>query len=598
MNHDDNPMLRYFDAEMRYLRDASREFAVQQPEVARRLGLTTTGGRDDRVEQAFQGFAFLMARLRMKLDDALPEITDPLIDNLWPHTARTIPSLAVLECVPSEGQARTLSTLPAGLQVRSSPIGTNGTVCVYRTTQPVRLLPLHLRGAGSAVRNDGRAVMRIEFDLLHGEQRVLDDLSRIRLYLHGERPTASALYAALTREVETIAVRVPGVYDGRLQLQSDMKIEAAGCGAETRLWPSDDARRNCKLDREQTMLEYFTFPEKFHFIDLCGFNASSLPAGETRLEFEIVLTGRLPGDITFGADNLRLHCTPVINLFEIDAKPLQPNAHERDYRVSPPDADAPHVEPYDAISVVAADLNTGRQDTYQSFKEFRHRGGMTRYASPQRYFHTAMRTGVTGERQMWITLGGQLWDTPDSLPDAHVTVRALACNGALPRMALSEATISEPASDFTGIQAVRNLTKPTRPLYPPSHRRYAWEILSHFSAHEINYLDAQVLRGVLGLYDWTRREENERRIAAIRDVWLEEKRGLSKGGLLRCLDIHVVIDPMAFAGPGDLVLFGDVLSHFIGRYASYAYSVQLVLIEGAGGRRSMYPRTDFTGTVM
>ena len=35
-------------------------------------------------------------------------------------------------------------TLPAGLQVRSTPVGADGTVCVYRTTQPVHLLPHHL----------------------------------------------------------------------------------------------------------------------------------------------------------------------------------------------------------------------------------------------------------------------------------------------------------------------------------------------------------------------------------------------------------------------------------------------------------------------
>jgi type VI secretion system protein ImpG len=35
----DDPFLRYFDAEMRYLRAAGREFARAQPQGARRLGL-------------------------------------------------------------------------------------------------------------------------------------------------------------------------------------------------------------------------------------------------------------------------------------------------------------------------------------------------------------------------------------------------------------------------------------------------------------------------------------------------------------------------------------------------------------------------------
>jgi type VI secretion system protein ImpG len=446
------------------------------------------------------------------------------------------------------------------------------------------------------VREDGRTAIRIAFDLLHFEQRTLDDLSRIRLYLHGDRATASALYAALTRQVDTIAVRMPSIDDGRLAPQPRMKIEAAGFGPETRLWPCDDAQRNRQLDPEQTMLEYFTFPEKFHFVDLCGFDSASVPVGEMRIEFEIVLNGRLAGDATFGRDNIRLFCTPVINLFEIDAAPLQPNGHDRDYPVRAPDAAGAYVEPYEAVSVTATDLQSAERHAYRSFNEFKHRGGMLRHESPQRYFHTSMRFGVTGGREMWLTLGGQLWDEPGSLPDAHVTVRVLANNGTLPRMALREATITEPASDFTGIRGVRNLTQPTVPCYPPRNKHYAWQVMSHFSGRELDMMDTEVLRGVLALYDWTRLPENEQRIAAIERLWIEQKGVIRHGGLLRIIYVHVAIDATAFVGPGDVTLFGDVLSRFVGRYACHHYSVRLVLL--VDGKETVYPRTDFTGSVL
>ncbi|MDF3884870.1 type VI secretion system baseplate subunit TssF [Cupriavidus basilensis] len=598
MSDEDNPLLTYYDAEMRYLREASKEFAAAQPDAARRLGLTSLGEREDSVEQVYQGFAFLMARMRAKLDDALPEITDPLIDNLWPHAGRTIPSLAILECVPRAGEARVLGTLPAGIQVRSGPVGPEGTVCTYRTTQPVRLLPLELVEAGSAVRADGRTVIRIAFELLHFGQRPLDDLARIRLYLHGDRPTASALYAAFTRQVEAIAVRMARIQDGRPQPLPRMTIKVAGFGPETRLWPSDHERHNRELDREQTMLEYFTFPEKFHFVDLCGFDAASVPAGETRIEFEVLLNGPLAGDVAFGTRNLRLFCTPVINLFEIDAQPLQPNEHDRDYLVRAPDADGAHIEPYDALSVAATDLNSAEQHAYRSFKTFQHRGGMLRHEAPERYFHASLGFGVTGGRQMWITLGGHVWDklgdAPGSPPDTHVKVRVLANNGTLPRTALRESTITTLASSAGDVGSVRNLTQPTLPLYPPRDGQYRWQVMSHFSGHEFNTLDTDVLRGVLALYDWTGLDDNAGRIAAIRRVRLEQRGVLRKGGMVREFAIHVEIDPAGFAGPGDVVLFGDVLSHFVGRYASYHYSVRLVLV--ANGKETAYPATEFTGS--
>lgn len=593
---EDHPFLKYFDAEMRYLRNAGAEFAQRHSDTARRLGLTTPGARDDNVERLYQGFACLTARLRMKLDDALPEITDPLLDNLWPHAARTIPSLAILECVPRAGEARLLRELPAGLAVQSSPVGPDATVCRYHTTQPVQLLPLDVREAGAAVRADGRTVIRIAFDLRNADQRRIDDLSRIRLYLHGDRATTSALYAALTRQVDVIGTRMPTVLNGQLHLPPALTFEPAGFGPATRLWPVDGAKRDRELDREQTMLEYFSFPGKFHFVDLCGFDAASLPLNETRLEFEIVLKGRLASDVALSAENIRLFCTPVINLFETDAEPLRPESpHDREYPVRAQDGGA-HVEAYDALAASATDLNSSERHEYQPFKSFRHRGGMMRYESPERYFHTTTRFSVIGTRQLWMVLGGQSWETTDHPPDHHIAVRVLANNGRLPRMALAESTITEPVSDFTGIERVRNLTAPTMPLYPPRERgMYDWHMISHFSGggSELNMMDEQVLRGVLTLYDWTDMPDNARRIAAIERVWLTQEEVVRNASVLREVHIHVAIDAAAFAGAGDVALFGEVLSHFVGRYANFHHSVRLVLV--AHGEERIYPRTEFNG---
>ncbi|MDN7427521.1 type VI secretion system ImpG/VasA family protein [Burkholderia sp. AU16741] len=595
---DDDRYLRYFDAEMRYLREAGREFARSQPQGARRVGMTMPGARHDSVEQTYEGFAFLASRLRMKLDDAAPEITDPLLDHLWPHTGRTIPSLTILECVPRSGEARVLDTLPPGLQVRSTPVGPDGTICVYRTTRAIHLLPLNVREAGARMREDGRTVIRLAFDLLHREQRLLDDLSRIRLYLHGDRPTASALYAVFTRQVESIGVRMPRLLDGQLQPRPAMTIEAAGFGAQARLWPTDLDVRDVDLDREQTMLEYFAFPEKFHFVDLCGFDAASVPPGETCLEFEIVIRDRIPGDATFGADNIRLFCTPVINLLELDAQAIRPNAHDRDYPVRAPTAAGEHIEPYDVLSVVATDPRTARQYPYQSIKAFRHRGGMMRHESPHRYYHASIRQGVTGQREMVVTLGGHPWEEPGSLPDGHVTVRVLANNGRLPRMALRESMVATPVSTFNGVERVRNLTAPTMPLYPPRGGDYDWRVISHFNGAgttELNMMDANVLRGALSLYDWTRADDNRRRIDAIRHVWLDEETERVGARVDRIVNVNVGIEPSGFAGPGDVALFGDVLSRFVGRYACFHFVVRLVLYEGVGGPSRRYPCTIKTG---
>ena len=93
----DDLTLRYFDAEMRYLREAGEEFARAHPDRAAALNLDKAGARDPYVERLFEGFAFLMGRLREKLDDDLPELTGGLVSMIWPHYLRTIPSLSIVE---------------------------------------------------------------------------------------------------------------------------------------------------------------------------------------------------------------------------------------------------------------------------------------------------------------------------------------------------------------------------------------------------------------------------------------------------------------------------------------------------------------------
>ncbi len=78
----DDLTLRYYDAEMRYLLEAGEEFARAHPEQAAMLNLDKAGARDPFVERLFEGFAFLMGRMREKLDDDLPELTEGVVSLL------------------------------------------------------------------------------------------------------------------------------------------------------------------------------------------------------------------------------------------------------------------------------------------------------------------------------------------------------------------------------------------------------------------------------------------------------------------------------------------------------------------------------------
>lgn len=153
----DDLTLRYYEAEMRYLREAGKEFARAHPDRAAMLNLDKPGARDPYVERLFEGFAFLMGRLREKLDDDLPELTEGLVSLLWPHYMRTIPSLAIVEFSPDWRSLRQAEMLAEGFSVLSRPVGPHNTACQYRTTRDVSLQPLQLAEARLHTETDGRS---------------------------------------------------------------------------------------------------------------------------------------------------------------------------------------------------------------------------------------------------------------------------------------------------------------------------------------------------------------------------------------------------------------------------------------------------------
>jgi len=588
----DDSTLRYYESEMRYLTEAGREFANAHPDRAKLLNLDRVGDRDPYVERLFEGFAFLVGRLRQKLDDELPEITESLVSLLWPHYLRTLPSLSVIELEPDFGTLQKPDVIPAGIEVRSDPVGAEGTRCTYRTTQAVELLPLQLKSASAGMRADGRSTIRLTFRIeaqsrqneARSRQNTLS-APRLRLYLNADRPVATALHLALTRHVDDILLRLPGEQAGVPRSLRDAYFAPAGFATDERLWPKPDNA----FGGYQLLLEYFSFPEKFLFVDLYGIDLAALAPGVTEFEVEVVLNQTFPDDLRFTEKNIRLFCTPVINLFRMDAEPVVVDHRATSYVVRPRLRHGEHVETYSVDAVDAHDHVSGQRVGYVPFSSFRHRGGMLRHEAPERYYHTRVQQGVKGLYETWLVLGGHAWESAEVLPHETLSLRVTGTNGMLPRKGLREASINEMAQGISNVARVRNLVSPTLPLHPPTDDRFQWRLLSHLAPNYLSLLDAQMLRGTLALYDWTDGEMNRRRLDGIRTVTRKGVRKVMKGAVERGEQIEVTLDSHAFAGVGDMMLFGEMLHRFFELYADVNLFTQLVVVSLPTQQRIEWP---------
>ncbi|MDN6228663.1 MAG: type VI secretion system baseplate subunit TssF, partial [Enterobacterales bacterium] len=461
----DDLTLRYFEAEMRYLREAGKEFAEAHPDRAAMLNLDKVGARDPYVERLFEGFAFLMGRLREKLDDDLPELTEGLVSLLWPHYLRTIPSLSIVELSPDWSQMKHSERVAGGFEVMSQPVGQQKTRCRYSTTQDLDLLPLNLSKVGLSTEPDGRSVIRFRFECSELADWAQIDLSRLPLYLNADSPVASALHQALTLQTQAMYLRLPKRPDRQ---RIDGYFSPLGFGEQDGLWPKGESA----FSGYQLLLEFFTFRQKFMFVGLNGLEQLELPAALPWFEIEVVLSELWPYDMPFDAENLRLHCVPVINLFPLEADPLRLSPLETDYLLRPMRLQDGHTEIYSVDSVVSS-KHTGHQ-TYVPFSSFRHKGGMMRYDAPERYFHTRVKRGASGLHDTWLILGGEAFDSDKLLAEENLSLSLTGTNGQLPRKALQSTLLDTVVQSTQTKLSVRNLCAPTMPCYPPTRDRFHW----------------------------------------------------------------------------------------------------------------------------
>src|SRR5690606_328592 len=148
---------KFYQSELTYLHEMGREFAAAHPSSA---GLLSERSEDPDVERLLEGFAFLSARIRERVDDAVPEIVHGLAELLLPQYIRPLPAMSVIEFKPQIKALRGVRTVPRGRQVGSVPV--EGTACTFQTCYDTDLLPLEVVDVDHDESVAARPIVRIK----------------------------------------------------------------------------------------------------------------------------------------------------------------------------------------------------------------------------------------------------------------------------------------------------------------------------------------------------------------------------------------------------------------------------------------------------
>jgi len=598
--------LAYYERELAFLRQLGAEFAEKYPHIAARLQLDPERCADPHVERLIEAFAFLTARIQHKLDDELPEVTEALLGALYPHYLAPIPSMSIVQFVMDVDQAKlqTGQTIQRGAKLSSKPV--SGIPCRFQTCYPVTIWPVEVVSAGfeAAARigpqaADSRSVLRLELRVTGGmkvselrekisetEYRGLD---RLRFFLHGEGNIVYALYEHLCCSVQRVEFRAgkQKKLSAPLVLGPE-SIRPVGFEKNEGMLPYGDR----SFLGYRLLLEYYTFPEKFLFFDLCGLKRAGEAGFLDTIEVLIYCDREFSQEKSVSAQTFRLNCTPIVNLFTKVAEPIRVTHTQTEYRVVPDVRRPLATEIYSIDEVRSIAAQQEKVITFQPFYSFKR--GLGRQGT---FWYAGRRKSLwKGDEGTEVYLSLVDLDFNPARPEVEaLTIHTTCTNRDHP----SRLSAGDASGDFqfegVGLfNFIRSLKKPTPSLRPALRRGVQWRLISHLSLNYLSLMEQEELSGpealrelsgpealreILRLYDFADSPLTRRQIEGITRV--QARRVFRSIGSMfqtsfaRGLEISVEFDEQQYSGTG-VYLLAAVLERFFSLYTSVNSFTQMV----------------------
>lgn len=622
----DPRLTRLYQDELIHLREMGREFAREHPKIAGRLGMEALEVADPYVERLLEGFAFLTARVQLKLEAEQPRLIAQLLDALYPNFLAPVPSMAIMQLgvdVADPNLARG-HVVPRGTTITSLlPRGQN-TRCEFRTAMGVTLWPLDLLQAQYFSFAPDLPLARLpqarpmkgglRLRLRCGGGLRFDQLGMQRLCLHisAADDVAYRLHElVLGAGIGSLVMPVPGTappgspavaspVPGR-QWRGPESILPVGYEADQALLP--ESLRT--FSGHRLLQEVATLPQRLLFFEFDDLAPRLAECACSEVDLVVLFARGDPNlEALVDAGSLALFCTPVINLFErrLDRVTLGPGNWE--YHLVPDRTRPMDLEIHSVLSVFGhGQARSGTGDDAEGPREFKplYASRHDQVADGHGYYTTRRehRRASDRQRQQGARVPSYLGEEVFlSLVDAghgpyreslrQLSVNALVTNRDLPVLLPPGSTAGERAwqIDAPGpVSSLQCLRGPTRPITRQPVGSIGWKLVTQVTQNHLTLGDspevaAAVLRDSLRLYGapndvaWGHLADGLRSLQARNAV-----RRLPFAGPLSFgtgTELTLEVDEQAFQG-SSAFLMGCLLECYLARQAAVNSFTQFTL---------------------
>lgn len=616
----DARLARLYQDELTHLFESGQEFAREHPKIAGRLGMEGMEVADPYVERLLEGFAFLAARVRLKLDAEQPRLIAQLLESMYPNFLAPLPAmmvarLAVDTADPNLAQGQVLprgssllSTLPRGQQ----------TLCEFRTAMAVQLWPIqieqvqyfsHAPDLGLTRWPAARAArggLRIRLKAGGGLRFNQIALDALRLYISAPDDVAFRLHELVLGTALGSLVAHAGGGEISSRWRGPDSVRPVGFADDEALLP--DSLRG--FSGHRLLQEVAALPQRLLFFEVADLapRLAAVPASEVDIAL-LFERGDAALEALVDAKCLALYCTPAINLFPKRLDRIAPGHDQWEYHVVP-DRTRPmdyevhgldRVQGHGMASEGALDFRPlyhwrhdsrpGAQGYYTLRREprlpsekQRQQGARVPSYLGEEVFLSLVDPGHGPFRETLRQLSVQAWVTNRDLPVL------------LPQGEAGGATawrLEVPGP----VAAVHCLRGPTRPVSRRPTGDIGWQLVAQLARNHAGLGDdaeenAASLRELLRLHgsahdvSWARQADGIRALharPAVRRLPFKGPLTFASGTALA-----LEVDEQAFQGASAFLL-ASALEAWFSRHAAINSFVQLTLISTQRGRVMSWP---------
>jgi type VI secretion system protein ImpG len=516
----------YYELELKRLRAHADSVFQTEPfrDLAVRLGHQRNAPyRDPFVEWLLQGYAFLAARVRRRLDGEFPRFTQALLSVVHPPLIQPTPSMIVARFAmrPDPARMEAGALLERTFQLTMTSRGERGAArrvrkMQFSTGRPVRLWPVEataahylptppdVRAAGASAPAPAAVSVTLRVGPQDAEMAALG-ADMLDLFIGDADATLFEALAFGCARCEAVGGGRPPAQVQVAPLGFDGVAPAPPIGDEAPVDPRDallphDAR---SFEGWRMLQEFFSLPARFQFLRLEGLRAAL--AGRSGRDATLIFhLGRrypeLAGRVSAGS--VLTNCVPAVNLFEENGVQSTPEANRTEHPVLPDRGDPTGQEAHSVLAV----HGVTRSDETVSFRPFFSTAGFGgRGRGAQRYFHTyrrkRRRPDAREERERGLEdyVGGEMVisivDEAARPAPAHLkslSIDMLCTNRHLPYLASRQPGGTPPlqASVDGGWKSIEVVAGPSPPRDGLPLDRRLWDAVSVLSLNYLSLVDA------------------------------------------------------------------------------------------------------------